>query len=1134
MNKHLITIGLALLASCIVKADPIDQKRAATIASEYAVAGHQMTLVTKSQRTPSMALKLKAAVAKTSPYYIYSRGENKGFVIVSGDDCLPEVLGYTEQGNFDPNNLPPALSDMLAYYANAIEVAQMKGTNFRYDEKKYIQHAAADRQNIAPFVTSHWHQSSPYNDRCPLIKGTNNKALTGCVATAASQILYYWRKDLPNTLQGTTPTYGYGDAPVTESLPKGTPLKWNLMRDQYGNEPAEYKEAVADLVFACGAATWLTYGSSTSGNIEKIPATFSGFFGMNGGWVAYRDSYSQEAWTQLLYNELAQGRPVMYTGVHPNNGGHAVFVHGYQASTDKFYFNFGWGAGNGYDGYYTTTQADGMNGFNGYQSALINAYPKQWNVKADIKAPQHVLANIETTYRITFENNSTLDFSGFYLFAATSKSKPTDLKNAKSSDTETVIPTGTKGCFNLTAKATTASTWYITLTDANLNVLAQIPVETETPEPKLSAKAVTVGGLLQTESYAGNTYTVVANSKAQVTATIHNAADQAFGGTAKLDLYSSEDNGETFTLLKTVSKSNAVVDANGDTDVEFNVSSIETDKLYKVMVSDSWGSLSAKTDVDVAGHQPAYFRLTGSSDLTASLSDGNLVFQGTWDPSVFSTLIGRNANKNAINYDLTQVTGVSKVSADEFPNANALIYAPAGATGKNVIVDGACSELVLQPGGTFKPKADFVAGSASVLLDERYDNWNLLTVPFNCSVPDGFLARRIDSHKTTTSGITSGAVEVTELEAGHTYLLINTGKPALQQTSSTSVVAAPAENADPALVGIYEATEVPAGGKVITVNDDGKPYFTKSPNGTVADALMGYFYDEAMKSTDFRAYPSTTLDPAYIDMAAAIRQLRQLYAEYKEIVTARANKAMTDSIANAEHRFSTMEFESASTTKAYTKALNAFAAEYVTMLIGGDDLELDMTSAISNPSFDESNTIAKGWTVEGKVSIRQNSNLTYATFGPTPATPNYLSADANTVVSQTVSNLKPGIYSLSAWVGAPEESTVITLTCGDKEVTANGHAFGKHYLTQVEITEIEVGEDGQLTISLTGNDQFTADEFKLTCLSMEADDDETGINQLPVTGTSHRSSTIYNLAGQRITNTSRPGIYIIGGKKVLK
>lgn len=1129
MNKHIITLCLALFATSFASADPIDQRKAASIAQDYAVKGHNITLVTECQRTPSLAKNLKPSVASTAPYYVFSRGENKGFVIVSGDDCLPEVLGYCDQGNFDPADMPPALKDMLDCYARGVEEAQLKGTNQRLDEPKMIARAAANRQNIAPFVTAHWHQSSPYNDRCPFLKNTTNRAVTGCVATAASQILYYWRKDLPSTLQGTTPTYGYGDAPVTESLPKGTPLKWSLMRDQYGNEPAEYKEAVADLVFACGAATWLTYGSSTSGNIEKIPATFSGFFGMNGGWVAYRDSYSQENWTQLIYNELAQGRPVMYTGVHPNNGGHAVFVHGYQASTDKFWFNFGWGAGNGYDGYYTTTQTDGMNGFCGSQSALINAYPKQWNVKAFIKAPEHVYANIETTYRITFENNSTLDFSGFYLFAATSKAKPTDLKNAKSFDTETIVPTGSKGTFNLTAKVSSANTWYITLTDANLNILAQVPVETETPQPKLSAKAVTVGGLLQTETYADNTYTIVANSKAQATATIHNAADQAFGGTAKLDLYCSEDNGQTFTFLKNISKSNAVVNANGDTDVEFNISNIETDKLYKLLVSDSWGSLSSKADVDVTNQQPAYFRLTGTSDLSASMSGDELVFQGTWDPSAFTTIVGKSANKNAINYDLTQVTGVSKVNADELPNPNALIYAPAGATGQNVIVDGVCSQLVLQPGATFKPKADFVAGSASVMLDERYDNWNLLTVPCNCTVPDGFLARRVDSHKTTSSGIASGTVDVTELEAGHTYLFINTGKAALQQSTSTSVVAEPLTNNDPALVGFYEATEVPAGGKVITVNSDGKPYFTKAPNGTVADALMGYFYDEAMKSTDFRAYPSTTLDPAYIDMAAAIRQLRLLYAEYKNIVTPAANKEMTDSIASAEHRFSTMEFETATTAKAYTKALNAFAAEYVTMLIGGDDLELDVTSAITNPSFDESNTIAKGWTVDGHINIRQNSNLTYATFGPMPSTPNYLSADANTVVSQTVNDLKPGIYSLSAWVGAPEESTVITLTCGDKEVTANGHPFGKHYLTQVEITDIEVGEEGQITISLTGNDQFTADEFKLICLSMEQ---ETAIGHISDTTTAP-SSGIYNLNGQRVSNTTRPGLYIIGGKKVL-
>ncbi len=903
--KKLLTLSLAIATSVAAMADPIDPVKAESIAQEYLVPGHTMTLVTCAQRSPAKARRLSASVASTSPYYIYSRGANQGFVIVSGDDCLPEVLGYTEQGDFAPDDMPPALRDMLDYYACAIEDAQVNGTNASSKEAESKRRAASTRVNIAPFVTSHWHQSSPYNDMCPRLTSNGSKAATGCVATAASQILYYWRKDLPNTLQGTTPTYGYGDAPVTQSVPKGTPLKWELMRDQYGSEPSEYKEAVAEFVFATGAATWLTYGSSTSGNIEKIPATFSGYFGMNGGWVAYRSSYSQDNWTQLIYDELINGRPVMYTGVHPTNGGHAVFIHGYQASTDKFYFNFGWGAGNGYDGYYTTAETDGMNGFNDYQSALIGAYPKKWNLAVSIKAPEHVYANVDNTFKVTIDNNSTLDFSGFYIFASTTKAKPTKLSDAKSSNTETEIAVDTKQTISLTAKPTSVNTWYITVTDENLNVLAQIPVEVESAESRLTAKSMRVSGLLDKEAIAGNDYTVVYSSKATVNATIANSAQTAFGGTAKLDIYSSEDGGQTFTYLKTISKSGAVVMADGESDVEFNVTSIDANLLYKAVVNEDWGTYSLATKVDVSQLAPVYFKITGKTGLSASLVDNELVFHGIWDAGIYSTLVTRSNNKSAVNYDLTDVSGVSEIPQVQYPNANALIYAPAGATGTNVVTaDGHCDNLSLVVNAPFGPRAPFVAKRATVTLDDNYGNWNLITVPFDCTVPDGMQARRIDSHRTTTSGISNATTDVTTLEGGHTYLLITSGRDMLTASSEdVNVVSAPVDNADASVVGTYMTVSVPAGGKLVTVNADGKPYFTKASTGAEAGGLTGYFYDAKMTSTDFRAYSSVIIDPAYMNLADAISQLHDIYEDNSDAVNADANALVLDNIADAERKF---------------------------------------------------------------------------------------------------------------------------------------------------------------------------------------------------------------------------------------
>ena len=560
-----LTLLFALMGGALtLHANPITPDKALQLAQEYMVPGYQMSLAVEATS--------RRAAAESAPYYVISRGENQGYVIIAGDDCLPEVLGYTDHGNFDASNLPPTLQEMLDTWQTIVETAQADGSNVALatERKAATRRAANNRVDIAPFVTSHWGQGAPYNNNCPTITSNGNLALTGCVATAASQILYYWRRDLPSTLQATTPTYGYGDAPVTRSVPKGTPMKWDLMLDQYGSEPNEFKDAVAEFVFATGAATWLTYGASTAGNIEKVPYTFSAYFGMNGGTVHYRDSYSQEGWTQLLYNELAKKRPVMYTGQHPDQGGHAVFIHGYNASNDMFYFNFGWNGSN--DGYYTTTTTDGMNGFSGSQSALIGAYPKAWNLAVDIVPPSHVYTNVDNIFTIKITNNSTLPISGLYLFAETSATKPSDLSKAKSKDTETEIAVDGSAEIFLSAKPTREQTCYITLTDADLNVLARIQVMPEKAENDLHLNAITLDASSDNETLDNETYQVIYNNQSTAHASIANHSDISYSGSFRMDFYVFDEGTQEWTLQ--VTHNNTItIDGHAEGTASFNITS---------------------------------------------------------------------------------------------------------------------------------------------------------------------------------------------------------------------------------------------------------------------------------------------------------------------------------------------------------------------------------------------------------------------------------------------------------------------------------------------------------------------------------------------------------------------------------
>lgn len=230
-----------------------------------------------------------------------------------------------------------------------------------------------ERLSIAPLTTSHWHQNAPYNGLCPVVADGNLKTAAGCVAIAAAQIIYYWRNYNPATTTYDTPTYPYGKAPVTYSVPAGTPYEWELMKDSYTDDDSEAsREAVARLVYVIGTSSWLNYGATTGGSIYDVINPLGSQFQMTAQY-ATKNSFSQDEWEKLLYNELVNGHPVLYAGQKGSNG-HAVVIDGYDAVRRLFHFNFGWGGDE--DGYYTVDDATGMDGYCERQKCVYGIIPK--------------------------------------------------------------------------------------------------------------------------------------------------------------------------------------------------------------------------------------------------------------------------------------------------------------------------------------------------------------------------------------------------------------------------------------------------------------------------------------------------------------------------------------------------------------------------------------------------------------------------------------------------------------------------------------------------------------------------------------------------------------------------------------
>ena len=350
---------LLLLLTIGASAAPIDRDAALKSAQSFflkrgAKKPTKMSLVYKG-RAPHAA-KGRGVSAKNASYYIFNNDENGGFVIVSGDDRTPTILGYSDDGNIDADNIPDNMAEWLNGYAEQIEYLDEAGM-----EKLQVMRKVPTMRAIIPMLKSRWTQDEPFCNLLPEISGTHLPV--GCGATAMAQLMYYHK--WPDATQAEIPGYkniyqytGY-DEIILDTIPANSPLDWENMLDVYnGKETEEQNNAVATLSKYCGVALEMNYrlgGSSSS--LSDYPRVLSTYFGYDSK-IKYvkRDNYSYDAWTQLMYSELLAGRPIAYGG-QSSGGGHAFIIDGYDGE-ELFHINWGWN--NGTDGYFLLSVANDL------------------------------------------------------------------------------------------------------------------------------------------------------------------------------------------------------------------------------------------------------------------------------------------------------------------------------------------------------------------------------------------------------------------------------------------------------------------------------------------------------------------------------------------------------------------------------------------------------------------------------------------------------------------------------------------------------------------------------------------------------------------------------------------------------
>ena len=334
---------------------------------------------------------MRGSGQQTPSYYIFNTEGNKGYVIVSGDDRTIPILGYIDKGSFDANHVPSNMQAWLDSYSDQIASLDALGITQTYESSFTMK---PTRNSISPLITSHWDQGDPYWGHCPEFMDLDENgdtigelAYTGCVATSMAQIMNYYK--FPMYCSQMIPSYvvtfywkeEYG-AFETDPLDP-IMFDWDNMRDNYtGAETQAEKDAVAWLMLYAGCAAHMQYGLNASSTSDPyIPTALNDYFNYDAKLV-YRSDYDQAQWEEMIYQELAAGRPMIYNGRAGTGGGHSFVCDGY-AYGDYYHINWGWGGlGDGYfvlsvlnpyaGGIGSTTS---LEGYNIDQTAVIGIQP---------------------------------------------------------------------------------------------------------------------------------------------------------------------------------------------------------------------------------------------------------------------------------------------------------------------------------------------------------------------------------------------------------------------------------------------------------------------------------------------------------------------------------------------------------------------------------------------------------------------------------------------------------------------------------------------------------------------------------------------------------------------------------------
>lgn len=348
----IVLIGLSVGAN----ARQITSDEAISVASDFMKASdlriaQSVNSSLRPMKAPGVDLNSSA-----NPYYVFNRGENDGFVIISGDDRAPKILGYSDKGSFDAENLPPQLKAMMESWAKQMAELPEVGQHASWQKS-----ASTRTEDGVLLETAEWGQGYPYNALCPIIEG--EQAPTGCIATAMAIAMKYhnWpdytRGDLQNDFESPGVSFDFSNYVID----------WDNLSDK---DNKKFGEEVSKLMLSAGVAAQMNYGSMESSAYDWPYAHQMMQFYTYSKDCQYieRKKFDDSEWHELIQTQLTEIGPVIYRG--SNTVGHAFIIDGFDNDT-LYHVNWGWDGM--LNGFYNIDFSE--MGFDQFQGMVINIKP---------------------------------------------------------------------------------------------------------------------------------------------------------------------------------------------------------------------------------------------------------------------------------------------------------------------------------------------------------------------------------------------------------------------------------------------------------------------------------------------------------------------------------------------------------------------------------------------------------------------------------------------------------------------------------------------------------------------------------------------------------------------------------------